>query len=916
MRQPEQPVHQEARSSLQQHHRNMQQNQYYSTPAHQPQRNVPPPQQQPRPQRHDQEEGAARPPQQLTSQQMAVREQQKLAQRAAAKQAAAQREAAANPQVATLPPCQDIEKMRTAAAGMPGVEVEAPIAKVKKSGAAKRGCHMEDYVPIHVIGKGSYGKVLLVRAKFGKQKTYAMKILRKDNIMKRNQVVHTQTERKVLDRVNHPFIVTLHYAFQNTRKLYFVLEYCCGGELFFHLQQAGRFSEGRCRFYSSEIVLALEHLHSMHIIYRDLKPENVLLCEHGHVKITDFGLSKEGVKDNYSAKSMCGTPEYLAPEILNGQGHGKAVDWYSLGALCYEMLTGLPPYYSRDRDELFRAIQKARLAVPSFLKPVSRDFLKRLLHPNPEHRLGSGSEDSKEVRGHEFYREIDWDKLLQKKYRPPFVPEIEGKEDVRNFDRDFIGLNMAQSDIISPNDVCDLIHFRNFSYVASHEERAQAAAEYERDSDPDEEIKPLEIKRKVVDARATAAQGHRHFRDPMAGRPNRSPNQLQGHHGGAPGGEAGTGAAAAHQLRPQSSASQPGGGGGPVYNGANGGIGHPGRPPGSAPSHHPQGYASSGAPLSGGHCFGTTALSTGESAANSMEPYSDSRAPASHHSAGSVQSRAEGGRHHQQDRGQQNGYHQQDRGHQQMQQAQGKMHSGAGRSSNSGSTSARAAGIHHRGAGAQYEYPGRAQERQLPAPPQKPQARLCREELERLNENHSRQQAAQDSLRSHHLESSLGGGTPHHHGTRRHGENPKNDAFIGQGGGGGAGHDSSLRHHGYYNQHSHSHSANRPAPESGGHHPQTPASYHDTPSPRHDYLTNLQRGVLRNQQHPTNGNETSGPISSPGSNHGASRRSGQTAPQIPPVPRPGGWQQEEMKTTSSPSGRSLSTNVPTSPQTS
>merc|ERR1712118_303716 len=149
------------------------------------------------------------------------------------------------------------------------------------------------------------------------------------------------------------------------RKLYFVLEYCPGGELFFHLSRAGRFSEGRCRFYASEILLAIEYLHRLNIVYRDLKPENVLLDSDGHVKVTDFGLSKEGIMDNVSAKTMCGTPEYLAPEILDKKGHGRAVDWYSLGALMFEMLTGLPPYYSKDKDQLFARIEEATSRIPA-----------------------------------------------------------------------------------------------------------------------------------------------------------------------------------------------------------------------------------------------------------------------------------------------------------------------------------------------------------------------------------------------------------------------------------------------------------------------------------------------------------------------------------------------------------------------
>merc|ERR1719408_1067569 len=202
---------------------------------------------------------------------------------------------------------------------------------------------LDDFELCKVLGKGSYGKVMLVKHKNAGNQLFAMKMLRKDHVVKRNQVEHTRSERNVLESVNHPFIVSLHYAFQTPKKLYVVLEYCAGGELFFHLSQAGRFSQGRCRFYACEICLALAYLHSLNIIYRDLKPENLLLDADGHAKITDFGLSKEGIEDNISAKTVCGTPEYLAPEIVEKRGHGRAVDWYSIGALTFEMLTGLPP---------------------------------------------------------------------------------------------------------------------------------------------------------------------------------------------------------------------------------------------------------------------------------------------------------------------------------------------------------------------------------------------------------------------------------------------------------------------------------------------------------------------------------------------------------------------------------------------
>lgn len=306
---------------------------------------------------------------------------------------------------------------------------------------------LDDFESLRVLGKGSYGKVFLVRHKdSGTEKLYAMKMLRKEHVLNRNQVEHTKTERNVLEHVSHPFIVSLHYAFQTPKKLYLVLDYCPGGELFFHLSRAGRFSEGRTRFYTSELLLALEYLHSLNIIFRDLKPENVLLDENGHAKLTDFGLSKEGICDNFSARTMCGTPEYLAPELLDSKGHGKAVDWYSLGALCYEMLTGLSPYYTQDRNLLFDRIRRAALQYPQYISPVSKSLLQGLLNRQPEARLGGGPGDGAEVRAHAFFGAVDWQLLYQCQVPPPFKPKVAGAGDVSNFEKEFVDMPLGVSE--------------------------------------------------------------------------------------------------------------------------------------------------------------------------------------------------------------------------------------------------------------------------------------------------------------------------------------------------------------------------------------------------------------------------------------------------------------------------------------
>jgi len=315
----------------------------------------------------------------------------------------------------------------------------------KNGGSSKphrQNCVVDDFILLKVLGKGSFGKVLLVRKK-DDMKIFAMKCLKKQRVFQRHQVEHTKTERRVLGYLNHPFLVSLHYAFQTDQKLFLVLDYAAGGELFFHLSKAGRFTEDRTRFYIAEIVLAIDYLHSKDIIYRDLKPENILLDSEGHVKITDFGLCKENVPDNVSAHSFCGTPEYLAPEILRKVGHGKAADWWTLGALIYEMLCGVPPFYSRSRDALFDKILRQKIRFPNYFSRESIDIIKQLMQRNPKYRLGSRN-GAKEVQVHIFFNTINWDALFRREVEPPFRPRLSkdkhGVEGGANFDPEFTGM--------------------------------------------------------------------------------------------------------------------------------------------------------------------------------------------------------------------------------------------------------------------------------------------------------------------------------------------------------------------------------------------------------------------------------------------------------------------------------------------
>eukprot|EP01084_Bolivina_argentea_P267289 453679_1 len=230
---------------------------------------------------------------------------------------------------------------------------------------------INDFTFLKVVGKGSFGRVMQVR-KNDDGKVYALKVLKKRELVKRKQVTHTQTERRILKNIDNPFIVSLRYSFQSDAKLYMVLDFFNGGELFFHLKNEGRFSQKRSKFYSAEIALALKCLHENGIIYRDLKPQNILLDFDGHIKLTDFGISKDSLNGDMITHTFCGSPSYMAPESLQKQGHGKAVDWWSFGTLLYEMMTGLPPFYNENVNVMYEKILDAPIPLPKYLSTEAR----------------------------------------------------------------------------------------------------------------------------------------------------------------------------------------------------------------------------------------------------------------------------------------------------------------------------------------------------------------------------------------------------------------------------------------------------------------------------------------------------------------------------------------------------------------
>ena len=282
---------------------------------------------------------------------------------------------------------------------------------------------IEDFELLKVVGKGSFGKVMQVRKK-DTSRIYALKTIRKAHIISRSEVAHTLAERSVLAQINNPFIVPLKFTFQSPEKLYFVLAFVNGGELFHHLQKEQRFDVNRSRFYTAELLCALECLHGFNVIYRDLKPENILLDYQGHIALCDFGLCKLDMKDEDRTNTFCGTPEYLAPELLMGNGYNKTVDWWTLGVLLYEMLTGLPPFYDENTNEMYRKILGEPLHFPGHdvVPPAARDLLAKLLNRNPLERLGANG--SAEIKAHPFFHAIDWRKLLQRKYEPTFKPSV------------------------------------------------------------------------------------------------------------------------------------------------------------------------------------------------------------------------------------------------------------------------------------------------------------------------------------------------------------------------------------------------------------------------------------------------------------------------------------------------------------
>eukprot|EP00039_Didymoeca_costata_P018441 m.333463 g.333463 ORF g.333463 m.333463 type:complete len:548 (-) comp17148_c0_seq1:94-1737(-) len=297
----------------------------------------------------------------------------------------------------------------------------------------------DDYTFLKVLGKGSFGKVMLAEVKKTKE-VVAIKVLKKDVLVEDDDVECAIAEKNVLAKAcMHPYLTKMHACFQSADRLYYVMEFVSGGDLLFQIQQARRFKEDRARFYAAEIVLGLLFLHNQHIVYRDLKLDNVMLDGDGHIKIADFGMCKEDVGDGNLATTFCGTPDYIAPEIIKEIPYGPSVDWWALGVLLYEMLAGQPPFDAETEEELFPAILRHEVLYPVWLNKEAVDCCKKLLIKDPLGRLGCGPSGENDLKTHPFFSTIDWVKLDKREIEPPFKPAAKKGNLTANFDSDFTG---------------------------------------------------------------------------------------------------------------------------------------------------------------------------------------------------------------------------------------------------------------------------------------------------------------------------------------------------------------------------------------------------------------------------------------------------------------------------------------------
>jgi len=295
---------------------------------------------------------------------------------------------------------------------------------------------LDDLENIKTIGTGTFARVFLCRPKQSIQQRsnseyFALKVLSMHDVIRLKQVDHVKNEKNILTEIQHPFIVELLWYDKDKSLLYMLFPYICGGELFSYLRSAGRFNSTTSMFYAIEIVTALDYLHSLSIVYRDLKPENLLLDRDGHIKITDFGFAKKVTDRTWT---LCGTPEYLAPEIIQSKGHNKAVDWWALGILIFEMLAGYPPFFDDNPFGIYEKILSGKIDWPRQIEPLAKDLIKKLLVQDRIKRLGNMKNGAEDVKRHRWFKNVDWEDVFYKKVKPPIVPNVSYDGDPRNYD--------------------------------------------------------------------------------------------------------------------------------------------------------------------------------------------------------------------------------------------------------------------------------------------------------------------------------------------------------------------------------------------------------------------------------------------------------------------------------------------------
>ncbi|EEQ32339.1 protein kinase [Microsporum canis CBS 113480] len=375
-------------------------------------------------------------------------------------------------QYAMPPPTQMHQQQQTPVTAHPSAlatkEQMPPPAQPQKKAGAMIG--LDHFNFLAVLGKGNFGKVMLAESKTSR-KLYAIKVLKKEFIIENDEVESTKSEKRVFliaNKENHPFLLNLHACFQTETRVYFVMEYISGGDLMLHIQR-GQFGLKRAQFYAAEVCLALKYFHENGVIYRDLKLDNILLSLDGHLKIADYGLCKEEMWYGSTTSTFCGTPEFMAPEILLDKKYGRAVDWWAFGVLIYQMLLQQSPFRGEDEDEIYDAILADEPLYPIHMPRDSVSILQKLLTREPELRLGSGPTDAQEIMSHAFFRNINWDDIYHKRVPPPFFPKITSPTDTSNFDQEFTSVTPVLTPVQSVLTQAMQEEFRGFSYFVDCE---------------------------------------------------------------------------------------------------------------------------------------------------------------------------------------------------------------------------------------------------------------------------------------------------------------------------------------------------------------------------------------------------------------------------------------------------------------